>query len=32
MPGQAAPFNILWLDILAALHNRTSLQVSFRDC
>jgi len=31
-PGQAAPFNILWSDILAPLHNRTSLQVSFRDC
>jgi len=28
-PGQAAPFNILWSDMLAALHNRTSLQVSF---
>ena len=31
-PGQAAPFNILWSDVLAPLHNRTSLQVSFRDC
>ena len=31
-PGQAATFNILWSDLLAAPIQRTSLQVDFRDC
>jgi hypothetical protein len=31
-PGQASPSNILWLDILAALHNRTSLQRTSYSC
>lgn len=29
-PGQKAPFNILWVDLLAGLVKRYSLQVEFR--
>jgi len=31
-PGQKAPFEILWTDILAPLHEHNTLTLDFRDC
>jgi len=31
-PSQTAPFNILWIDLLALAHQKTKIDITYRQC